>query len=200
MKDYPSIPKLADEYIGRNCIVFKKYDGSQIRCEYSKKKGWHKFGTKRRLFDKTDKDFGIAVDLFHNNFAEPINKILEDRKIDNAMAFLEFIGPNSFAGMHEANDPKELVLFDVNFHKKGIIGPKEFVEIFSHLRSAEVLYEGVLTEDLVKDIRESKYPVDEGVICKGGSGHNLWQCKIKTWEYLKKIQKYFGSSYGQYWE
>lgn len=213
MRQYPSIPKALSEFLNSDCISFRKYDGSQIRVGWSNKKGWHKFATRGQLFDQTDKNFGSAVEIFHRTHGEPLEKAIVDnfRKVTEAVAFLEFIGPHSFAGLHdpgilnvENNDPKELVLFDVNVHQKGILSPQDFVKFFSHTRSAEVLYKGPLTEDFIKDVRESKYPVDEGVVCKGlkkpGNPHSLWLCKIKTWAYLKKIQAYFGTSFGNYWE
>jgi hypothetical protein len=210
MKDYPSIPKVLEKFIGLDCIAFKKYDGSQIRVEWSPKKGWHKYATRGHLLDKTDKNFGSAIEIFERTHAEPMTKIIRDNypKAEGVVAFLEFLGPHSFAGIHdpgvlkvESNDPKELVLFDVNIHKKGILDPNAFISKFSCVRSAEVVYCGTLDEDFVKKVREIMPPyLDEGVVCKGGSGHDLWQCKIKTWDYLKKIQKFFGSSYGNYWE
>jgi len=206
MKDYPSIPKVLNDYLNLDCIAFYKYDGSQIRVEWTKKKGWHQFATRGRLFDKTDKNFGIAVDIFHQTHAETLTKAIKDNypKAEEAIVFMEFVGPHSFAGLHDSgvlnvenNDPKKLVLFDVNIHKRGIISPKDFISKFN---GAEVVYQGKLTEDFIKKVREKQFPIDEGVVCKGGEGHKIWMCKIKTWDYLKKIQKFFGSSYGQYWE
>lgn len=212
MKDYPSIPKVLNEHINSDCIAFRKYDGSQIRVEWSKKKGWHKFATRGQLFDKSEKTFGCAVDLFHNTFADKLTPVIvgEYPKATEALAFLEFLGPRSFAGMHEPDDLKELILFDINIHKKGILGPSEFIENFTHMPSAEIVYEGNLTEEFIKDVRagsipsewsdEPPYVLDEGVVVKWGEGHKLGMAKIKTWEYLKKIQKHFGSSYGKFWE
>lgn len=207
MKDYPSIPKVLNDYANLDCIAFRKYDGSQIRCEWHKKHGWHKWATRGHLFDTTDKTFGCCIDLFTQ--AELLEKAIRDNypKAESAVVFMEFLGPNSFAGLHDpgvlqvdSNDPKELVLFDLNIHKRGFVSPLDFVSKFGHLRSAEVIYQGRLTEDFIKDVREKKYPIDEGVVCKGGEGHKIWMCKIKSWDYLKRIQKFFGSSYGKYWE
>ncbi len=208
MKDYGSIPKVLKDYVGLDCIAFRKYDGSQIRAEWNKKKGWHKWATRGHLFDETDVTFGCAINAFSSQ-ADLVAKAIVDNypKVDSAVAFMEFVGPHSFAGIHdpavlkvEHNDPKELVLFDVNIHKRGLVSPENFVKHFGHTRSAEVLYRGKLTDDFIKDVREKKFPVTEGVVCKGGEGHKIWMCKIKTWDYLKEIQKFFGSSYGQYWE
>lgn len=208
MKDYGSIPKLLTEYIDRECIAFRKYDGSQIRSEWTRKKGWHKWATRGHLFDETDKTFGCAIKAFEPQ-ADLVAKAIVDNypKVESAIVFMEFVGPHSFAGIHdpavlqvENNDPKELVLFDVNIHKRGLVSPKDFVKNFGHTRSAEVMYEGKLTEEFIKNIREGKLSVNEGVVCKGGEGHKIWMCKVKTWEYLKQIQKFFGTSWGNYWE
>lgn len=210
MKEYPSIPKVLNEYLGREIIAFKKYDGSNLRTEFSRKKGWHKFGTRTRLFSETDTTFGCAIEIFHKTLAEKLEKIIVDNfpKADGAVVYSEFVGPHSFAGLHDPgilgvahNDPKELVVFDVNINKRGFIEAAKFVQLFTNVvKSAEPLYMGKLTEQFIKDVREGVYGVDEGVVCKGGEGHKIWSCKIKTWEYLKKIQKFFGTSYGRYWE
>lgn len=78
MKEYPKI--LGSERIPLNeeCIAFDKLDGSNLRFEYSKKQGWYKFGTRRRLFDHTDPDFGSALEIFQRKYAEPIEKIVFD--------------------------------------------------------------------------------------------------------------------------
>ncbi len=210
MKDYPSIPKVLTKFIGQECIAFKKYDGTQIRIEWSPKRGWHKFATRGGLFGESDPNFGSTYQIFEKSHAEPLTKAIRDHypKAEGAYAFLEFLGPHSFAGLHdpgilevENNDPKELVLFDVNIHKKGILSPKDFISKFSVVRSAEVIYTGKLSEEFIQKVREKQFPeIDEGVICKGGEGHGLWFCKIKTWDYLKRIQKFFGTSWGKYWE
>lgn len=207
MKEYPSIPKVLKEHIGQHCIAFRKYDGSNIRAEWSKKKGWYKWATRGgHLFDATDKQFGVALSVFNY---EPLTKAIVDNypKAESAIAFMEFVGPHSFAGLHEpgilqveSNDPKELVLFDVNIHKRGLVSPDDFVDKFGHLRIAEPVYDGKLTEEFINSVRMNAYKLDEGVVCKGGEGHKIWMCKIKTWDYLNKIQKFFGTSYGRYWE
>jgi hypothetical protein len=208
MKEYPSIPKVLNDFLGRDCIAFRKYDGTNIRVEWARKRGWYKFATRGYLFDKTDKNFGNVVGIFEKS-NEALEKAIKDNypKADSAIVFMEYLGPYSFAGLHdpgilqvENNDPKELVLFDVNIHKRGFVSPLDFVSKFGHIRSAEVVYKGKLTEDFIELVRQKSYAIDEGVVCKGGDGHNRWMCKVKTWEYLKKIQKFFGTSWSKHWE
>lgn len=206
MKTYPSVPYPTEEMYGRDCIGFMKLDGSNIRAEWNRKRGWYKFGTRHRLFDTSDPEYGCAIDIFLNKYGDAIPKALP--KVDSLIAFAEFFGPHSFAGQHdiqrlnvESNDPKQVVLFDVNVHKKGIIGPKEFIKTFGHLHIPDVVYEGKLTEEFEKAVEEGNYPVGEGVIVKGmpKSQHSLWMAKIKTKQYKDKLITFFGQSWQQYW-
>lgn len=199
MKPYPSIPN-SDKFIGLPTIAFHKYDGSNLRFEWSKKTGWYKFGTRTRLFDINDPEFSAAIPLFKERFGEPLSHLFSKVfKCDNAIVFCEWFGPNSFSGIHLKDDPMQLVLLDVNVHKKGFISPSSFVEIFPRIvPSAEVVYRGVLGEDFVKSVREQS--PGEGVVCKGGEGHGIWMCKIKTNAYLEKLKEKFGHTWKTYWE
>ena len=51
MKEYPSIPYRIHGDL--DIIAFGKYDGSNIRAEWSQKKGFYKFGTRKRLLDES---------------------------------------------------------------------------------------------------------------------------------------------------
>lgn len=201
MKSYPSIAG-SSRAPRKPCIAFNKYDGSNLRAEWSRKTGWTKFGTRKRLFDESDPDFGSAIPLFHETMADGLIDIFKKKYRDDQQitVFMEFFGPNSFAGKHEPADPKELILIDVSLYKKGLIAPREFVKNFDSVPSAEVIYEGNLNEVFIEAVRNGEYPVVEGVVCKGGSGHDLWMCKIKTNEYLKKLKEVFNSNWKDYWE
>ena len=209
MKDYPKILGSHDIPLNEECVVFDKLDGSNLRFEYSKKQGWYKFGTRRRLFDHTDPDFGTAIEIFQKKYAEAIEKIVLDnyKKPDGFIVYGEFLGPHSFAGIHtpsmlqvEHNDPKDFVMFDVNVHKKGFVAPQEFLKLFGGLHIPTVIHEGPLNEQFIQDVREGKYSVVEGVVVKGGSGHDVWRYKIKTFTYLKRLQEVFGVGWTQHWE
>ncbi len=201
MKEYPKIPTY-HKHIDKDCIAFYKVDGSNLRVEFSSKTGWYKWGTRLRLFDKTDPEYGLAIPLFHKKYAQDLEKLISKfyPKCQSAIFYMEFFGPNSFAGQHNFKDEFDLILFDINIYKKGFIDPKTFVKVCENIHTPAVVYQGPLTEDFVNSVREKQLPIDEGVICKGGEGHKLWMAKIKTWDYLKKIQKVFGTGYSQYWE
>ena len=202
MKQYPEIqgPSKAPR---KDCIAFYKYDGSNLRWEWSKKRGWYKFGTRHRLFDESDPLYGQAIPIFTEQLAPEIERVLKDeyRKFDRVIVFTEFFGPSSFAGQHLEQEPKELKLFDVNIHKKGLISPRDFVKEFGHLSfAAEVVYEGKLNDSFVNDVREGRYSVDEGVVCKGGSGHKLWMAKIKTNAYRERLRQVYEDRWKDFWE
>lgn len=204
MKSYPTIPG-SSQAPHKPCIAFVKYDGSNLRWEWSRKKGWWKFGTRKRLFDATDRTFGEAPNLFLNKVAPLIEKVIgkakELRGSPAITVFTEFLDPHSFAGQHRTGEPKELRLIDVCVYKQGILGPRLFLDLFGHLPFvAEVVYEGNLNKQFVEDVREGRYDVDEGVVCKGGHGHKLWMCKIKTNAYREKLKRLYGEGWTEYWE
>jgi hypothetical protein len=121
VKQYPEIPGSNKAPIGEPCIAFTKYDGSNLRWEWSSKSGWYKYGTRTRLFDKSDPIFGEAIPIFQDIMGPEIVKRIKDieRGVQSAIVYTEFFGPNSFTGIHEPSDPKELKLFDVNLYKRG---------------------------------------------------------------------------------
>jgi hypothetical protein len=97
----------------------------------------------------------------------------------------------------EHNDPKRLVLLDVNAYKKGFLSPGEFLSLFGDEEwCAEWVYSGFLTEKYVQSVRE--YGVGEGIVVKGGSKHGLWRCKVKTISYLEKLKKAAGDKWETY--
>lgn len=197
------------------CYGFVKYDGSNIRAEWSKKRGWYKFGTRKCMIDDSDPIFGRAVPLFKEKYGDDLEKVFKSEKafngVQNVVVFAEFFGSKSFAGMHFPDDTAwDIVLFDVNLHKKGMMGPKDFLDHFSHLKVAELAYSGNMGEELIQRVRKeeldcsSKYEikteVPEGVVCKGGRGHELWMCKIKTERYKAELKKRYEVDWERYWE
>lgn len=189
MLQYPSIVGWRKAPIGKPCIAFNKYDGSNLRWEYSPKQGWNKFGTRRCMFDKNTPLYNQAIELFQDQMAKTIVDTVNDihgRKVERITAFTEFFGPSSFAGFHEHDEQKQLKLFDVFVFKKGFVPPKQFVKHFGqHSWAAEVVYEGNMNMEFIEDVRSGKYPVYEGVICKGED----WIAKVKTVEFLNRLRE-----------
>ena len=185
-----------------HCLAFEKFDGSNIRVKYTSKRGFHLFGSRTQMFDRGHPFLGAAVDLFYKFYENPLVDLIEkewpnEREV---IAFLEFFGPNSFAGWHEPTDPKEVVLFDLMIGHKNrkFLLPQEFVKLVGpRCRIPRVIYEGNLNDQFIADVRAGQYIVNEGVVCKGTEktgahrGH-VWMAKIKTQAYLDKLFNRYG--------
>jgi len=200
MQQFPSIDGSAKAPIGKPCIAFYKYDGSNLRFEWSPKQGWHKFGTRTQLFGPDHPVFGKAIAMFTETMGSTIVERVKklDRGIQRITAFAEYFGPGSFAGQHVEGDPMELRLIDVYLFKKGFMNPRLFVNTFGDLPfCAEVVYEGNLNKQFIDDIRSgTKYNVWEGVVAKGDD----FQVKIKTGAYFTKLNEVYGTEYRNHWE
>lgn len=191
MKTYPSIThKISDHQI----YAFDKLDGSNIRAEWSRKNGFHKFGSRKRLIDKSTEVFGESIDLILEKYSENLSKIFRDQRWQKAIAFFEFHGPNSFAGNHDPEDKKTVTLFDVAADKKGLLEPVVFLKLFKDVDTASMLYHGKANETFVSEVKESKLEgmTFEGVICKGkyqSPGLPL-MFKVKNQAWFEKLRSY----------
>jgi hypothetical protein len=208
LKQYPSIegagPAEFAKIKDRPCVAFYKYDGSNLRAEWDRRKGWHQFGSRHRVISRAEPILGEAIDLFLQRYADPLAARLSSHPAsanrESATAFFEFFGARSFAGQHEPDDPKQVVLFDISVHRRGMLGPESFLDLCQGLPVAQVVYRGPCSASFVEDVRKGKYPVVEGVICKGGEGHNLWMRKVKTLSYLETLKARFGARWADFWE
>ena len=183
------------------CIAQVKYDGSNLRWEWSRKRGWNKFGTRTELFHPSHPLWGQAIPLFEEIKDDIVRRVKESdwtlRGIERITVFTEFFGPSSFAGTHEENEPKELRLFDVYLFKKGMMPVKWFVENFGDAPyAAQEVYRGNLNKEFISDVRAGKYPVVEGVVAKGDG----FRVKIKTNAYLAKLKEVFGAKWESFGE
>lgn len=192
MEQYPSIPGSSDRHElnrvnGKPCIGFYKYDGSNLRWEWSPKKGWNKYGTRRQLFDKSTELYNQAIPIFMDTMADEIVYRTKqfDQKVQRITAFTEFFGPTSFAGQHVLEEPKTLVLFDVYLFKHGLLDPWKFVKHYGSMKhAAKVLYEGPFTRELALEAYQGKFEAFEGVIFKGED----FMIKSKTQRYYDECR------------
>jgi hypothetical protein len=211
---YPKIPGSRNAPDGR-CVAFEMYDGTNLHWDWDRDFGWHAFGTRRDECNLTDA--GVVqfaqrhahlrqcVEVFRGTLAVELERVYREHptyaEFPSFKAFTEFLGPNSFAGLHREDDPKELRLFDVQAEPFGMIGPHQFVADFGHLPIARVVYEGKLTGKFAEDVRVGKYGVAEGVVCKGGAGgSDVWMVKVKTYAYLARLKQAFADRWEEYWE
>ena len=214
MLHYPKIPGSRNAPDGR-CVAFEKYDGTNVHWEWDRDFGWHSFGPRRDEFNLTQEGIELfaqnhahlrqSVEVFRNTLAEGIEKLFREhsnyREFQSFKVFTEFLGPNSFAGLHKEDDPKELRLFDLWAEPLGMIGPKQFAADFGHLHTARIVYEGKVTGKFTEDVRLGKYGVKEGVVCKGGAGGvDVWMVKVKTYAYMERLKQAFADRWEEYWE
>lgn len=193
MKSYISIDKVIRSSI--DIYACAKYDGSQIRAEWSPKNGFYKFGTKTRLIDEKEPLFGKAIPLIKESYEKDLTDIFKKQKYESAVCFFEFLGPNSFAGRHNENDAFEVIFFDITPYKKPILDPNEFYKLFSSVRVAEVLYIGKANATFVESVRNSTLEgmPEEGVICKAKNpkkGGIPIMFKIKSNIWLDKLKDF----------
>jgi len=76
--------------------------------------------------------------------------------------------------------------------------PKEFIKLTEgKMVIPRIMYEGNLTDQFIQDVRDGKYDVVEGVVCKGtqktgAARGGVWMAKIKTKAYLDKLFNRYG--------
>lgn len=200
MKSYPSIT--TKSRFDLPAIVFDKLDGSNIRAEWSKKKGFYKFGTRNRLVDVSDPLFGGAPGLIQEKYSDALSSIATKQRWERAVFFFEFFGPNSFAGNHE-DEEHDVVLFDVSVYRKGFIPPREFIELFEwNVDTPVVLKQGNVNAEFIELVRTGMINnlTFEGVVCKMKHpklGTSI-SFKIKTLQWLAKLKSYCGNDEAQY--
>lgn len=199
MKSYPSIEKRFAKK--ETYYFFDKLDGSNIRAEWSKKKGFYKFGTRKRLLEEKEEGLGEAVTLI-KALEKDFSDFAKKQKIDRFVAFFEFFGDNSFAGNHEKETHK-VVLIDLNIYKKGFLPPKEFMNLFenSNIEIPKLLYVGKPNQDFFESVWNGtlKGMTFEGVIGKrmiGKNSHDYFKTKNKAW--LDKLKEKCGNNQALY--
>lgn len=182
--------------------VFDKLDGSNLRFEWSRKhKQWSKFGTRTRLFDVNDWQFGRAIKIFTETLAEPVAKVAFDQRWERVIVFAEHWGPSSFAGCHhdpqnqplDPDDQMHVDLIDVAPYKQGLLGPAVYLKLFEGLPMAKFLGRFNWTRGFVDRVQNGAVEgvTFEGVVGKGGHGktHDLVMAKAKTRAWVDKVKE-----------
>lgn len=193
MKEYPSIPKDIRNDI--SVYVFDKIDGSNIRAEWNKKKGFYKFGSRHQLLGEDDKVLGKSISLIRNKYEEELSKIFRDDRLEQTICFFEFYGPNSFAGYHDPNDNHTVTLIDISIYRKGFLNPEDFCDRFGYLDIPKVLHRGKVNRELIECVENGTLEgmSFEGVVCKGKNDKKtsfpvMFKIKNKAW--LQKLKTY----------
>ena len=192
MKHYPSI----NEGIKRDLdvIVFDKLDGSNIRAEWSRKKGvFYKFGSRNRLIDGKDPVLGRAPELLREKYERDLSPRFKDLGCESVICFFEFFGPSSFAGWHDVNErERDIVLFDIAPYKKGILAPDEFLRLAHDLHTPSILHRGRIDDAFIEHVRSGELPgmTFEGVVCKAPGV--MFKVKNRAW--LARLKERCGSN------
>jgi hypothetical protein len=191
MKQYPSI---SAEISNISCYVFNKLDGSNIRAEWTSKNGFYKFGTRHRLLGEDEPVIGKAISIIKSKYSN-LTQILKQSRTQRAICFFEFWGPNSAFGQHDKNEEQTVTLIDVDFYKKGILPPKEFLDMFAEIDHASLLYHGSINCEFIESIRNGTLPGigNEGVVCKGPFDRKLGSpimFKIKRNDWYERLKEY----------
>lgn len=186
MKSYPSIEYATECRLP--IVAFDKLDGSNVRAEWSMKRGFHKFGTRHRLVDASDPAFGKVPGLVVNKYGQQLGQALARAGHDRAVCFFEFWGPSSFAGTHDMSETHDVTLFDVAPLNKGILPPDDFLALVGHLDHAREVYRGPVTPEFIEQVRDGSLPgmTFEGVVCKSANDRRtkmpvMFKQKSRAW-------------------
>ncbi len=183
MEDYPSIS--STPILGAHIYAFNKIDGSQIRAEWTSKRGFYKVGSRKRLIG-VDTLFDRTWYLLGGTYQDVIGQVFRAQQWDRVVCFFELAGPGSFAGSHIRGETLDLTLLDVSpYGQEGLIPPKEFIKLFEGaVGTPELVYRGEATEEFLESVRSST-ELHEGVVCKGRKGLMF---KIKTRAWVSRVK------------
>ncbi len=196
MKTYPSITYPGHKGIGKQLHTYDKLDGSNLRFEWSKKKGWYKYGTRRQLLDKTSPIFGPAVPLFHETLADPLSKIVGAQRWQSVVVYCEYWGPQSLSGQHVEGDNMSLAVIDVAPYKRGFVPPVEFNRFFGEFGPQYLGYL-VWDQDFLNQVSAGQLGSFEGVVGKGTEGKKRIVYKTKTRAWKDAILAKYGEEKGR---
>lgn len=202
MKQYNHVDYFG-KHLGISGFGFDKLDGSNLRFEYTKKRGFYKAGTKQMMIDEKHENYGKGVTIFLNKYSDSLDKVFRSkhyREIQSFVCFAEFFGKKSIFGQHEPEDEFDVVLFDIDQYKKGFVKPKEFINDFGHAGIPKVLYQGNLNVQLKERVWNNELPglegqLKEGLVFKGVIDKGfvpLYYCKLKTKSWMDELKEKYG--------
>ena len=194
MKAYPAIPNSKGQaFTEFDAYVFDKLDGQNFRSEWSKKRGWYKFGSRTQMVDSNDLMFGAAVRQFQETLAEDLTKIALKERASQMVVFAEWHGPGSFAGQHVPGETMRLSVIEATVDQRGWVGPQRFLEMFEgKVDTASYLGRHKWTRGFVQEVRNGQIPCTfEGVVGKSLQGPRLIMAKAKTEEWYKKLYEIY---------
>jgi len=198
MKQYPSID--GPPRFGAPCYVYPKYDGSNIRAEWTRKKGFDKFGSRKVLLGADNGQLGGAIALIQaraDEFAAAFRS-KPFAKIEKATCFFEYWGDLSFAGLHDpADKTMRASLIDVDVYKKGQMDPRDFNDFALMIEGASPVLESRFNQPMADLVRRGEFTGQtfEGVVCKLPP-ERPWQppymFKLKSEAWVARVKARYG--------
>jgi hypothetical protein len=193
MKQYRSISKEVNP--GVLIYAFDKLDGSNIRVEWDRKLGFHKFGSRKKLLQGGDDSvLAEAVALIEQQYADALGAAFHQKRYQMVTCYFEFFGRQSRFGQHAA-ESHQVVLLDIEVYKKGYLPPSQLLAEFGQFGMPDLLYTGLADAAFCEAVKLSKLPgmTHEGVVCKSDlrdRHHVPIVFKIKTDAWLQALQAY----------
>lgn len=204
MKDYPSIPRAMGQSFREipNAFVFDKLDGTSMRSEWNRKRGWYKHGLRHTRVDESNtlSFFAEGPVLFMERLAEPLAKIARDARWQSCIVYYEYWGQKSLAGFHEQDDPKFLTLFDAAADGDDILPPGDFRKLFDDdVPTARFLGRTNWTRGYIDLVRQGQVEgvTSEGVVAKLATRGETVRAKAKTQTWIDRILALHGPERGQ---
>ena len=198
MKTYPSISTRVDFTLPY--FVFDKLDGSNVRAEWTPKKGFYKFGSRTQLLTPDQVPLWPAVERMQA-LSDTMGHVLSRLKTPRVVCFFEWFGPNSFAGSHpDPVDAMELALLDVDVYQKGRLVPQAVLDMASGagVRVPTLLHEGRITPELLEAVRAGTLPgvslegiLGKGPVSRSDGGPLMFKHKSQAW--LDRLKSYCGN-------
>jgi len=193
MKHYPSISK--EPRYGQSAYVFPKFDGNNLRSEWSPKKGLGKFGSRKVLIGD-DALLAGAFPLIKAH-EDALGKIFREQKYERVICFFEYWGPQSFAGLHIPGDSMFCTLIDIDVYKRGQIDPRDFEKLFSNLPNVAQCLASSFTGSDAELVKRGEYPGQtfEGVVVKVPATKRWEQTfmfKSKSTAWIDKVKALHG--------
>lgn len=188
MKSYPSIPGGIRR--GVPLYVFDKLDGSNVRVEWTRKRGMAKFGRRNGLLDDSTPFLNEAEALMLE-YEDALSRICRKQRWDKVTAFFEFHGENSFAGNH-VDEPHRVTLIDVAVDRKGFVEPGEFIKLFADdIEIPNLLHHGNWTDEIKEAVTHGTLDgmTFEGIVAKGPWDRKLGKPYMGKWKHLGWFEK-----------
>jgi hypothetical protein len=188
MLEYPSIPWKFSEI--QNAHVFNKIDGRGMRAEWTRKRGFAKFGTRRTLTDKSDLTYGAGIALFMAQAAPGLIRAAHDARHRKMTVFFELSCEGCVAGVMPDKAQRNITIFDIADENDELLSPSTFRKICDKNLIPSPLFLGVhnFTRGYIEDVRNGRIDgvTFEGVVAK--SSDNTVHGKAKTALWLQAVQ------------